>query len=377
MAYKSVGEMAAAWDVSSRLVQKYCSEGRIGGALRVGRVWMVPDEACKPFDMRKVPSVRESADMPPWVFTTRPARCAKGFLVLRDAEAEYLKGNFREACLKASASAQDHDARALSLFVLAVSCQNMGDSEGFFRAEAELKEIRAKAPDPGARARDADFAQAAIAVFAYAAERCPRWLADCDLTNVDNRLRPMALTLCAQHALIEEDAGRALGLTEAALMFAPEYMAPGVEITLRVFAAIASAQARMGERARAHMAGALEIALPCEFITPFAEHILSLRGLIEPFEDETTGRFFANVRAASKGIAAGRAQVKVAVRAADAGLLLNTRELRAAQLKRDGISDVDIACLMGASLKSVKGYLQKVYSKLSITSREELIKYIV
>ena len=52
MEYKSVQEIAEAWGVSNRRVQRLCSEGRIEGAKKLGRVWMIPHSAPKSEDIR-------------------------------------------------------------------------------------------------------------------------------------------------------------------------------------------------------------------------------------------------------------------------------------------------------------------------------------
>ncbi|HIS39525.1 MAG TPA: helix-turn-helix transcriptional regulator [Candidatus Aphodovivens avistercoris] len=53
MDYASTRETAAAWNVSERLVQRLCAEGRIPGARKVGGSWIVPEDAEKPGDQRK------------------------------------------------------------------------------------------------------------------------------------------------------------------------------------------------------------------------------------------------------------------------------------------------------------------------------------
>lgn len=45
-------EASEKWDVSSRQVNYYCVEGRIPGAEKMGRVWLIPKKATKPVDKR-------------------------------------------------------------------------------------------------------------------------------------------------------------------------------------------------------------------------------------------------------------------------------------------------------------------------------------
>lgn len=54
MNYLTSNEMAKKWNISSRRIALLCSEGRIDGAIKRGKTWLIPSEACKPMDARKV-----------------------------------------------------------------------------------------------------------------------------------------------------------------------------------------------------------------------------------------------------------------------------------------------------------------------------------
>lgn len=48
MNFLSVTEVAKLWSMSERSVRNYCAEGRIPGAILVGKTWMIPSDAAKP-----------------------------------------------------------------------------------------------------------------------------------------------------------------------------------------------------------------------------------------------------------------------------------------------------------------------------------------
>ena len=48
MNYISVSEAAKKWNISERNVRNYCSEGRVSGAVLMGKTWMIPESAEKP-----------------------------------------------------------------------------------------------------------------------------------------------------------------------------------------------------------------------------------------------------------------------------------------------------------------------------------------
>ena len=54
MNYISVNDASKKWNISERSVRNYCAEGRISGAILVGKTWMIPANAEKP--IRKIRS---------------------------------------------------------------------------------------------------------------------------------------------------------------------------------------------------------------------------------------------------------------------------------------------------------------------------------
>ena len=54
MEYISTSEIAKIWDVSRRRVTTLCREGRVEGAVFAANTWLVPKDAKKPEDPRRV-----------------------------------------------------------------------------------------------------------------------------------------------------------------------------------------------------------------------------------------------------------------------------------------------------------------------------------
>lgn len=48
MNYISVSEAAKKWNISERSVRNYCAEGRVSGAVLMGKIWMIPEGTEKP-----------------------------------------------------------------------------------------------------------------------------------------------------------------------------------------------------------------------------------------------------------------------------------------------------------------------------------------
>lgn len=45
-------EAGLKWGIKTRRVQHLCSDNRIVGAVRMGRMWLIPQDASKPIDGR-------------------------------------------------------------------------------------------------------------------------------------------------------------------------------------------------------------------------------------------------------------------------------------------------------------------------------------
>lgn len=52
MEYLTTTEMSKIWNLSSRRIGVLCSEGRIDGAIKKGKMWLLPADAKKPDDAR-------------------------------------------------------------------------------------------------------------------------------------------------------------------------------------------------------------------------------------------------------------------------------------------------------------------------------------
>ena len=56
MEYISCAEAAEKWGISARRVQKLCEDNRIPGAVKFIRGWLIPKNAEKPVDGRRIDS---------------------------------------------------------------------------------------------------------------------------------------------------------------------------------------------------------------------------------------------------------------------------------------------------------------------------------
>lgn len=52
MDYMTLKEASNVWGISPRMINYYCTAGRIGGAVKMGTVWLIPKDKKKPIDGR-------------------------------------------------------------------------------------------------------------------------------------------------------------------------------------------------------------------------------------------------------------------------------------------------------------------------------------
>lgn len=50
MEYFTTVEMSEKWNITSRRIGVLCSEGRIEGAIKKGKTWLIPADTLKPAD---------------------------------------------------------------------------------------------------------------------------------------------------------------------------------------------------------------------------------------------------------------------------------------------------------------------------------------
>ena len=85
MDYISIAEMAKKWDISARMIRKYCISGRIDGTVYIDNVWMIPENAQKPSRRQK-----KAPQLPTLVKQLQRQRSKKVYHGLYD----YIQTNF-------------------------------------------------------------------------------------------------------------------------------------------------------------------------------------------------------------------------------------------------------------------------------------------
>ena len=59
MEYLTATELSKVWNISTRRIGVVCTEGRVDGAIKKGKMWLIPDTAQKPADARYKRKIEE------------------------------------------------------------------------------------------------------------------------------------------------------------------------------------------------------------------------------------------------------------------------------------------------------------------------------
>jgi ATP/maltotriose-dependent transcriptional regulator MalT len=321
MEYSRIEDIAALWGISSRRLQTLCAEGKIQGAVRFGRAWMIPKDAKKPVDGRtkasrevQVSEPKLNQPMPrktPFLHMTNLyciSGCAEQAIAelagnheaqtLFTAEIAYSRGEIDKVYESANYLLEKHSGfyAILSAGMLLAQCAIWrGDLELWRKAKIHISEANAK--DDKER-EIITLCICAVDSMLYDVKNFPEWfkIGCFELLHKDSL--PAAKVYYAKylyatgHGLasktyeLEGVSGLALmGLLPATIEpMISQAMADETviaEIYLRLTCAVAYHYSKNDAQAIRHIDRALALALPDRFYGIMAEYCRTLGALIE------------------------------------------------------------------------------------------------
>ena len=186
----------------------------------------------------------------------------------------------------------------------------------------------------------------------------------------------MKQRLAIAHALyIRREYEHAMGIAESALLMAGTRY-PIDSIYLNIVLCMICMSLKQDERAEQKFDAAWSIASREGYIHPFVEHHGILQGQVERAlrkqEPETYNKIVQSVYRFSRGWMKIHNPVST-LQVTDA---LTPYEFSIAMLAAKGRSNKEIAALMGVSVNTVKSYMESIFEKLQISSRNEIDAYV-
>ena len=397
--YASAKDTARRWNVTVRLVQRLCAEGRIEGARKFGGVWGIPVSAPKPEDPRRAtkelaapPRPRREpgahANLMPLLNTAfAPGQC-RAFAESLDegprrdiafAEYAYFSGNPEEAIARADRylSSEDFDARLSACLICAYANLPLGRIGQAKRAleQARGALVTAAGENPQLQAAEAFIAEtASVLLHLPAPENLPG--AKDVIPLLPPGLRAFACYIQAHAVYLHGDYARSLGIAETALMV-QEGIYPIPSIYLHLVAVMDLMSLRETDRAREHLLAAWELARPDDLIEAFGEHHGLLGGMLEAVIKPVWPEDFRRIIAITYRFSAGWRRIHNPATGDDVADDLTTTEFAASMLAARGWTNQEIASHLGVSVYTVKSNISRSLAKLGITRRQDLSKFML
>ena len=403
MEYLKIEEIAKSWGLSTRRVQLLCAGGKIEGAIRFGRDWMIPRDAKKPVDGRtKAGRVFANIDMPlprktPFLYmsdlynTPGTADTVGESLsynheaqVLFEAEVAYSRGNIDKVYESANYLLGKHSGfyAVLSAGMLLAMCAIWkGDINMWRRAKVHISEAPAKSDYD----RDAmQLAISAVDIMLYNVENFPEWFKIGCFEPLHRDAYPAAKVYYAKYlyAVGYAVATGALKLrgTEGLYVMSsvPYTLEPLIcwananntvmsEIYLRLTCAAVYHNSGNDNDAIRHIDRALSLALPDKFYGLLAEYCRALDTLMEKRLAVIDENALAEVKKLYKAYNEGWSRLSGTVRGKTILTTLSVKEREVAKLAAFGMSNQEIADKLNLSLPIVKQAIRIVSEKSGLS----------
>lgn len=398
MEYITAREAAQKWNISERLVQKYCAAGRIEGAKKFGNSWGIPGDAPKPKDPRKagkeqaVPgksgrAVYYPGLMPLMSTAFEPGKCLETIREMPEgprrsvafAEYYYFCGRHKEALREAELllTGEDRDIRLSACLIYAYANLSAGQIQRARYALTAMREMLGAAAEEQPEMRAAmSFISLTAAVLLHLPlpEKLPPVKEF--LPMLPMGLRMFAMYVNAHYMYLQRDYQKSLGIVEATLgMQTEEYPIPS--IYLHLLAVMDYMSLKQMDKARQHLLAAWELARPDDLIEAFGEHHGLLGGMLEAVIKSEYPEDFKRIIAITYRFSAGWRRIHNPDTGHDVADNLTTTEFAASMLAARGWTNGEIADHMNISVNTVKYHIANAMQKLGIGKRQELKKYML
>ena len=397
--FRTVKETALAWGVSGRYVNMCIADGRVGGALRMGNIWLVPNSAEKPGRAAKpgrqspcaVPPQKDalSADIArvveatvgPWPANEPDAILAtvpEARLRLQyEGEFAYLRGDFARVvqCFREIGHDGAAKLRACPLTIAAAICT--GNYALYTEMESYLQNI-IQSNNSGDIKIVAELALNTAYVSAIAPNMVSGWLKDGDFSALPPLARADAAFKRAKYfqGLGQFEPMLAVAETALALCDPPEGISyAGIYLRL-VCAAACHALGRV-DKAESWLHAAMHMALPHGFITPFAESAPACGGLLEKLLEQEYPAHLSAVTAQWRRTFANWMAFHNQFTRQNITSMLSMREYEMAALVVQHVPRAQIAQRFHISPGRLNNIMKEIYGKLFVSGREELAKFIL
>ena len=398
MNYESSWQAADRLGVSIHTIQKWARENRIPGAMRRGRLWMIPVDFV-PTDRQEAQPERGDAQLTndgwpiriamPLMNSAYPVgKCREFIEAIPDkddraiawGEYYYYSGQAEQAARTMEPYQDSADPMLRNSANLVGFFANFARGEtrlamcAFERLLADLqKDLRAQ-PTPLLHAIGA-LTVTTASVLLHLPVASDADLRQC-ISCLPDGMKLWACYLLAHKTYLEKNYSGSLAIAELALSMIPK-LYPVPTIYVHLVAAMDLMSLKRVEEARQHVAQAWTLAQPDGLIEPFGEHHGLLQGMIESFFQKDDPEAFQKIIAITYSFSAGWRKIHNPISQHEVADNLTTTEFTIAMLYNRGWIAKEIAAYMNLSPRTITNIIQVIYQKLGISGKRELGQFML
>ncbi len=370
--------------VNVRTVQKWASAGKLKGAYKSGRDWLIPSNAQAP----ELNAQKYGTFLP---FAS--AYCGMGNALdyineignedernIALGEYYYHRGENEKAVeilevyLDSDVANYRFAATLVCIFAY-MACNHKHKAQfAIHSIDSQLRNIYNKESGGSIGAKGVFVSSMLSTLLHFSDDRIPP--VENYIEHLSSGTRVIALYAAAYQAYLKKDYSRAYGIAEATLLICYKQYTIAF-IYLHIIAAVSLINLSQTEAAKEHIKKAWEYAEKDRFYEPFAEHHAVLQGLLENYIKKHHPEEFKEIIEIAKTYGKGWRAVHNALAQRTVADNLTTTEFVVAMLFHRNWRIKEIAVHMGLSERTIKNYLQIIYQKLGINGKKGLQKFMI
>ncbi len=402
----TVKDAAEKWGVTTRRVQDLCKQGRIPGAQRWERTWMIPRDAVYPTQqtahVESLPMPRKSPFLDMTDLYKTPGTVDKCIAALEGqpeaqqlfaAQIAYSRGQIDAVYDHMNYFLQAHSGFYAVLgggLLLSLCAMWRGDMALWQKARQHIQEAPCKSD------ADRDIVKMTIAAADSAirhTEDYPEWFRRGRFGILPPDAHPAASVYYVKYLLyVAQDVAMQKLYRENVngmnlMRFLPYLIEPLItqavtqgtvlpEIYLRLLCATVYKDLGSPDRAYEHIDKAIALALPDGLLGALAEHRRQLGSALDDRLALQDPNALKKLKELHKQLTAGWAKLHNAVLTRRISTALSTREREVAKLVAFGLTNPEIAQRLNLSVASVKSIITMIRNKTGIESRSELAHFV-
>lgn len=389
MAFLTVKQAAEKWGLKVRRVQDLCRKGMVPGVAQWGRCWMIPADADKPREGRTGTNAHTPFTPPyvPYILMLDSMSIPSGQAdatvdsIADDqgkaqamADLAYLRGNFSLAIERFHRTHWQDKTRIACLSIAQAAAISIGSYPLYTLVMQGLDEIADRYCD----STQVNALLKTSALIGRISMYCPP--DELDLTlfrELPVQDKSFGLYLYIKYLHFNKKDDQICGIAEAFLMNSRTGHYTVTEIYIRVMFVVALLRLGKTEEAKHVLVETMGLALPDGLITPFAEILPMLGGMMEFCLEQNFPEWYTAIVNQCKVTQRHWLTLHNTFAKQQITTLLSLREYEVATMISDGKTNAEVAMHLHYSVSNVKKLVRIIFQKLLITRRGQVKAYVI